>query len=522
MQRPSCVFKYLAIFNRKRITKATDYKHGSYGPAERGVGRSRGKNYSISPEFPIHLARMGSQRHVALVVPDSKPPHVRPSPDQLISSPRLRVNWSYLAPLGSRFRRVSPVVTPPVAPPCLPLLALVFSLLAFAAPVFASGADNPPTNPAAPSTLRPADPLGQSAVEHYYNLDHDTAIQDFEKIVARHPSDPFAMNHLLSALLVRELYRMGAINTGEYTNDSFIGLAHRPADPAQKERIKQLVREAEKIEEAELSRDPNNVDMLYARGVTRAQFALYTALIERAWFSALRNAVGARHDHERVLELDPHYTDAKLVVGTHNYVMGSLSFAVKVAVALVGLSGDKAKGIQYLYDDYRANGETSVDAGMVLLVFLRREHRYAEALEIATAVAPRFPRNYLLPLEQGNLLRASGKLDQAEEQYRRVWQNGRDGKYGNLHYEMAALALADLLRSEKKYSAAAAAYEQVGQVTAADPELLQKANLGAGEMYDLLQNRTLALAKYQAVVAVNSEGPEADRARKRMKDAYRE
>ena len=277
---------------------------------------------------------------------------------------------------------------------------------------------------------------------------------------------------------------MGAINTGEYTNDSFIGNAHRPADPQQKARIRQLVQQAEKIEDAGLARNPNDVDMLYARGVTRAQFALYTALIERAWFSALRNAVGARHDHERVLELDPHYTDAKLVVGTHNYVMGSLSFAVRMAVSLVGLSGDKAKGIQYLYDDYRSNGETSVDAGMVLLVFLRREHRYNDALEIATALVPRFPRNYLLPIEQGNLLRASGKLDLAEEQYRRVWQNGREGKYGSLHYELAALALGDLLRSEKKYSAAAAAYEQASEVAGADPELLQKADLGAGEMHD--------------------------------------
>ena len=134
---------------------------------------------------------------------------------------------------------------------------------------------------------------------------------------------------------------------------------------------------------AELARNPNNVDMLYARGVTRGQFALYTALIERAWFSSLRNAVGARRDHERVLELDPQYTDAKLVVGAHNYVMGSLSLAVKMAVALAGLSGDKEKGLQYLNDAYHGNGETSVDAGMVLMVFLRREHRYGEALQIA-------------------------------------------------------------------------------------------------------------------------------------------
>ena len=377
-------------------------------------------------------------------------------------------------------------------------------------------------DPAGTAALRPPDPLNQAAFEHYYNLDYDAAIQDFEKIAARHPNDPLALNHLLSAIQVRELYRMGAMNSGEYSNDNFIGQAHRPADPAQKERIKQLVQQAQKLENAELARNPNNVDMLYARGVTRGQFALYTALIERAWFSALRNAVGARHDHERVLELAPQYTDAKLVVGAHNYVMGNLPLAVKIAVALVGLSGDKKKGLDYLNDAYRANGETSVDAGIVLMVFLRREHRYAEALQIAEAISPRFPRNFLLPLEEANLLRASGKSGEAEDQYRRVWQNGREGKYGNLHYEITAIGLGDLLRSEKKYEAAAVAYELVSEVTNADPELLQKANLGAGEMYDQLQKRDLAVKKYEAVVATNSGNAEADQARKRMKEAYRE
>jgi len=374
------------------------------------------------------------------------------------------------------------------------------------------------------TALRPPDPLNSAAFEHYYNIDYDAAVQDFERILARHPNDAFALNHLLSAIQVRELYRMGAMNSGEYSNDNFIGQAHRPADPAQKQRIKQLVQQAEKLEDVELARNPNNVDMLYARGVTRGQFALYTALIERAWFSALRNAVGARRDHERVLELAPQYTDAKLIVGAHNYVMGNLSLAVRMAVALIGLSGDKEKGLQYLSDDYNANVETSVDAGVVLMVFLRREHRYSEALQIARVIGPRFPRNYLLPLEEANLLRASGKNGeaQAEEQYRRVWQNGREGKYGGLHYEIAALGLGDLLRSEKKYQAAAAAYEMVSEVAGADPELLQKANLGAGEMYDQMQKRDLAVKKYEAVVAANSGNAEAEKARKRIKDAYRE
>ena len=379
-------------------------------------------------------------------------------------------------------------------------------------------------DPAVSTPLRPSDPLNQAAFEHYYNLDQDAAIQDFEKILAHHPNDPFAVNHLLSAIQMRELYRMGAMNTGDYSNDNFIGQAHRPADPAQKERIKQLVQQAEGLENAELARDPNNVDMLYARGVTRGQFALYTALIERAWFSALRNAVGARHDHERVLELDPQYTDAKLVVGAHNYVMGNLPLTVKIAVALVGLSGDKDKGLRYLNDAYHGNGETSVDAGIVLMVFLRREHRYAEALQITGALGPRFPRNYLLPLEEANLLRAS----------RQEWRSpSRRGVSPGLAERARGKVRQSALRNRgartgrpaaqpEEISAAATAYELVSEVAGADPELLQKANLGAGEMYDQLQKRDLAVKKYEAVVATNSGNAEADKARKRMKDAYRE
>ena len=48
------------------------------------------------------------------------------------------------------------------------------------------------------------------------------------------------------------------------------------------------------------------------------------------------------------------------------------------------------------------------------------------------------------------------------------------------------------------------------------------AELGAGEMYDMLQKRDLALAKYQAVIANDASTAPAETARKLMKDAYRE
>ena len=366
------------------------------------------------------------------------------------------------------------------------------------------------------------DPQVDAAFEHFYNLEYDRAIQEFERVLDRRPNDPSALNHLLSTILMRELYRMGAMNSGEYANDSFIGEAHRAADPKVKDRIKQLVERAEGLEEQQLKANPDNINALYARGVTRAQFALYTALLERAWFSALRNAVGARHDHERVLELNPKYVDAKLVVGTHNYVMGSLPWSVKVAVALVGLSGTKEKGLEYLREVADSNGENSVDAQVVLSVFLRREHRYDEARVLMHGLTGHYPGNYLFPLEEANLLRASGRVQEAAAGYRKVWQSGREGKYGNLHYELAAWGLGELLRSQKDYAGAAAAYELVSEAPGPDPETLQKANLAAGEMYDLLQKRDLAMKKYETVLAENSSTPRAEKAREHIREAYRE
>jgi tetratricopeptide (TPR) repeat protein len=351
-------------------------------------------------------------------------------------------------------------------------------------------------------SFRPADPLNTAAFEHFYNMDYARSISEFEQVLQKHPDDPFAVNHLLTAVLFQELYRMGALSTGDYANNSFVATTHRPADPKVQQRIKELVEKARSLEEKRLDANAKDVDALYARGVTRGQFSTYTALVERSWFSALRNALGARHDHERVLELSPGYTDAKLIVGAHNYVMGSLPTAVKIAVTMIGERGSKEKGIRYLQEAASGSGETSVDAKIVLV--------------------PRYPHNLLMALEQGNLLRASGHNPEAASAYQKIWQSGRDGLYPDLHYELAALSLGDLLRAQKDYAGAASAYEQVNQIQKPDPEVLQKANLGAGEMYDVLKKRDLALQRYQAVVATNVNTAPAETARKRMKEAYRQ
>jgi len=368
----------------------------------------------------------------------------------------------------------------------------------------------------------PHDAETDGAFDHFYNMEYRRAIEDFEKLVQKRPNDAFALNHLLTAVLMSNLYETGGMNTGDYTNDSFIGRAPRPTDPKVKDRIKLLVRLAQSVEEKQLKTNSKDVNALYCRGVTRAEFAVYTGLVERAWFSALRNAVGARRDHEHVLEMDPDYLDAKLVVGTHNYVVANLPWSVKAAAAIAGLSGSKDKGLAYLRSVAKGEGDTAVDAKVILSLFLRREHKYDEALGYMQSLADRYPRNYLFPTEVANLLRSAGRYPEAEAEYRKVWQNGKEGKYGSPHYELAAWGLGELLRSQKNLQGAATAYELVNEAPSPDPDILQKANLAAGQMYDLLQERDLAMKRYETVLAGNANTGQADQARRYIKEAYRE
>jgi hypothetical protein len=369
-------------------------------------------------------------------------------------------------------------------------------------------------------TFRPPDPLNPSAFQHFYDMSYERSIQEFTQVAQRHPDDPDAVNHLLTAVLFRELDRIGALDAGDYANDSFINGKHRPADPKTCDQIKQLVNKALAMEEKRLAANPKDVAALYARGVTRAQFATYTALIEHAWLSALRNAVGARHDHERVLELEPHNIDAKLVVGAHNYVVGNLPWGVKAASSMVGLGGNKQKGLEYLQAAAAGNTETSIDARVILMVFLRREGRLDESLQILRSLIPQYPHNVLFAIEEGNLLRAKKQFQEAEAVYRRVWDDGRAGKYSGLHYEIVANALGNLLRSERNYSGAATAYDLVAQVPKPEPETAQRAAIGAGEMYDLLHKRDLAVKRYESAVAVDGGSPLAETAKKRIKEPY--
>jgi tetratricopeptide (TPR) repeat protein len=286
--------------------------------------------------------------------------------------------------------------------------------------------------------------------------------------------------------------------------------------------VKQLSDQALALSQARLDKNPADVDALYARGITRGLRAAYLGLAEKQWFAALRGTVSARHDHEHVLELDPTYTDAKVVVGTHLYVVGSLNWATRVTASIVGISGNKQKGLEYLRQASNgAHTEVAEDGQIILALFLRREQKYDEALQVVGRMQTEMPRNFLVASEYAHLLNAAGHGQDAIAAYRKVIAGCRSNAYSSCRVEVPAYGLGEALRGQRQYQAAIEAYEMAANSPTVEPELKQKATLAAGQMYDVLQKRDTALEKYRAVVAANASSGSAELARHYMKEAYK-
>jgi tetratricopeptide (TPR) repeat protein len=366
------------------------------------------------------------------------------------------------------------------------------------------------------------DPLVREAFDHFYNLDYPGAIERFERFHAAHPGDPQGTALLLDAVLFQELYRQDLLDTTFYANDGFLTGRHATQeDPKTRDRILALADEA--IHEADwrLGRNANDVDALYARGWARALKCTYIAMVQRGYASGFRLALQAKNDHVRVLELDPDYIDAKLVVGVYEYVVGALPLPFKLLIGFAGITGSKTRGLEMLTDDGNRGAVTSVEARTTIALFLRREARYKEAIEVVRGLKSEYPRDYLFSLEEANLRKDAGEGMVAVAAYREILAaNARPGYYYSARMELTYFGLGDALRGQRHYGEAAESYEQAAGTPNVGPELKIRSLLAAGECRDLNGERQQAVKDYQAAIDNGPDTSRADAARKYLRKAY--
>lgn len=368
--------------------------------------------------------------------------------------------------------------------------------------------------------VKPGDEATQQGFIDFYNMEYAPAIRNFEKSLAEHPNDPYAVNHLLEGVLFHELHREGKLDAELYMSNQFVHMKKQPPDPAAIARVEKLIQRAHDLEEELLKKNPHDVSALYARSVTRGLRAVKEALVSKEWFTALRSGLGAYEDSKEILKINPDFSDAKLIVGIYNYVVGSLPWPVKVAALLVTIHGSRSKGLALIKEAAEGDGEASVDARTTLALFLAREKRYGEALELTDWLAGTFPHNFIYGLSRAGLLRDAGKVPEAIDAYRQLIERGKQGEFGNQNVGPAAVNLGNLLRLKREWSEAAAAYDSAETLPHPDETLLANARLAAGEMYDMAGQRELAVKRYQAVLKETKDPELVKRAKELMERPY--
>jgi tetratricopeptide (TPR) repeat protein len=365
-------------------------------------------------------------------------------------------------------------------------------------------------------------PEVQAAFQHFYNLDYANAEKLFEKIVAAHPNDPQAVDYLLNNTVFQELYRLDLLDTTLYVQDGFLSGKHPVVENMQvRAKIDALYDRAIQLSNAQLQANPRDADALFARGYATSLETVYMGMVEKKYIPALKLALSARKDNDQVLKLDPKYLDCYLVVGVHDYVLGSISWPFKVLAGIVGIHGSKSRGLK----DLRLVGQkgiiNSVAARTAEAIFLRREAEYPHAIAVVEGLHREYPRNFLFSLEQANLMKDAGEGMKAVAAYQdlldKAAQSG--GYYPDPHMEMAYFGLGEAARGQRKILMAAKAYAAAAVQSTASPLMQRRAHLGAGEMYDLAGQRAQARTQYAAVLALGESG-QADQAREYERTPY--
>ena len=375
------------------------------------------------------------------------------------------------------------------------------------------------------SRLLAGNALVDQGFDHFYNLEYDEALACFDQAIAREPNSPDLHNHAAETIVFREMFRDGALESELVTgNNSLLRRAKLNPTPETQRRFLGEISKAMELEQARLRRNPNDTAVLYAEGITYGLRSNYYFLVHKAWREALSDATTAQKAHHRVTELDPTNVDARLVPGLHDYIVGSLPAFYRMVGFLAGFHGDKARGIRTV-EYVAAHGNLNrADAQIFLAVLYRRERQPAKALPVIDELLRRFPRNYLLRLEQAGFYSALGdgkKAITAVEEVARLKRQGAPGftslPWEKIYYQLGTIQfwyghLDDALVNMKKVTAHA---DEVDLNTGV------LAWMRVGQIYDLTQRHDLAVEAYKKAIAYAPEAEAARESRRYIASPYR-
>jgi len=297
--------------------------------------------------------------------------------------------------------------------------ALLVSLLLSSA--VAAGPARPPSSPSG---------LALQAQDYFYNMELEQAADAYRQLVAADPGNPELWTGLAHVYLFQQLQRSGRFDNDVYSAAASLAPVGAAPDPRLTLSMWDALGHARTICEGRLATNVRDLDANYFLGVSYALESNYLISVTRNYMDALGPATKAKDYHLKVLQIDPHNHDVNLVIGTYEYGIGSIPFAVRMLVRMAGHNGTKEHGLQ-LIQDALVHGTRGPAAPLIMLAYIHnREKQFDYSRQMLDQLARFYPRNSFYELQMASSLQKQGDLNGAAEVYRRVEKKAEQGALG--------------------------------------------------------------------------------------------
>src|ERR1039458_9371906 len=185
------------------------------------------------------------------------------------------------------------------------------------------------------------------------------------------------------------------------------------------------------------------------------------------------------------------------------------------------MHGNKERGLALLRESAAHGVVTAVESRTVLSLFLRHDARYHEALVVQHGLATQYPHDYLYRLEEANLTKDEGNGPGAIALYRAVLADAaRPGYFIDPRLQLALFGMADTQRGQHDVAGAAESYLEAAEQPNCSDWLRKRAQLNAGEMFDVLHQRAKSVKLYQMASAGGGDQSQAEMARRLLVTPY--
>jgi|SRR5215471_3259576 len=369
-------------------------------------------------------------------------------------------------------------------------------------------------------TDKSASPLSDEAfvkgMEASQDLDFAEARRQFEDIKRRFPDHPAGPYYLASTLWFQTLTRPGLLLPLLFKllgSETFSGDNPEKVDAQTVQQFRDLIRQASVLAEAQLKRDPRNVEALYFLGAAHGLSAAFKGTIENGLVGAMRDGSTAEDKEREVIRLDPNFHDAELTIGLHDYTVGSLPLPIKIAAAIANVRGSKKRGLATLERVAREGRLERNIARLMLVVLYLREKQYEPAISQAQELSHAYPRNYLFKLleadatlKQAIVLRQTNPSAAASSE-RAAFDicDSLSTKEANRlapgrPLELIHFVYGEILLAAGKAETAATQFLLAAAVGRAEQAIVTIAHLRSAQALDLAGKRREALAEYKIVL----------------------